>query len=90
MEGKLIIKAPMLVIYSLESIRRRFIWGEEVDKNNIPWVKWDQVIAPKYVRELGVDSVVDLNWALLSKWKWLYKVKFSFLWIKVLFAIHCQ
>lgn len=39
------------------------------------------------IRSRGIR---DLNLALLSKWKWLYKTKPEALWVKVICAIHKQ
>ncbi|KAI3752502.1 hypothetical protein L2E82_24535 [Cichorium intybus] len=83
-----IFKAPVKVIGSLESIRRRFLWSGSDDKRKINWVAWNVVTAPKSCGGLGVGSLNSLNIALLSKWWWRFKSeKFSF-WGSCIKAIH--
>lgn len=83
-----IFKAPLKVIGSLESIRRRFLWSGSDDKRKINWVAWNVVTAPKSSGGLGVGCLNSLNIALLSKWWWRLKSeKYSF-WGSCIKAIH--
>lgn len=61
-----------------------------MDKNVIPWVKWEDVMAPRKAGGLCVRSIRDLNLALLSKWKWNFKTNPEALWVKVIKSIHHQ
>ncbi|KAJ0938893.1 putative RNA-directed DNA polymerase [Helianthus annuus] len=63
-------KAPSKVIKSLDSIRRKFLWGGSLSNNKISWVRWDKVLKPKSKGGLGVNCLKTLNMALLAKWKW--------------------
>ncbi|GJZ52405.1 putative RNA-directed DNA polymerase, eukaryota, reverse transcriptase zinc-binding domain protein, partial [Tanacetum coccineum] len=62
-------KAPIGTINKLESIRRKFFWGDNMEENKIAWIAWDKVIAPLKNRGLGIGSLLSCNQAMLSKWK---------------------
>ncbi|GJU73335.1 putative RNA-directed DNA polymerase, eukaryota, reverse transcriptase zinc-binding domain protein [Tanacetum coccineum] len=38
--------SPIGTINKLESIRRKFFWGDNMEENKIAWIAWDKVIAP--------------------------------------------
>lgn len=83
-----IFKAPKKVIDSLESMRRRFVWGGDMEKKKICWVSWSKVMAPKEKGGLGLGSLRALNLSLLVKWWWRYKVENDSLWRKVIQGLH--
>lgn len=83
-------KMPCQVIKKLEGLRRRFLWGGDLEKKGISWVSWKDVIAPKEIGGLGVGSIKDANTALLCKWRWKFKENAEALWVKVIKAIHGQ
>ncbi|KAK1416690.1 hypothetical protein QVD17_25805 [Tagetes erecta] len=85
-----LFKMPSAVVRKLEGLRRDFLWGGGSDKRSIPWVKWESVMAPREVGGLGIGSIRDLNIALLTKWKWSFKVNSSALWVNVIKAVHWQ
>ncbi|KAK1413781.1 hypothetical protein QVD17_35564 [Tagetes erecta] len=85
-----LFKAPVKVIKELESIRRRFLWGNTRDGRGIAWVKWADVIAQKSAGGCGVGSIRDMNLSLLAKWIWRFRKEPAALWAKVINAIHTQ
>nr|GEY09360.1 RNA-directed DNA polymerase, eukaryota, reverse transcriptase zinc-binding domain protein [Tanacetum cinerariifolium] len=52
------------------------------------WVKWKSVLSSKKKGGLGVSSVYALNRALMFKWIWQFFTQGSFLWARVIKAIH--
>ncbi|GKE77976.1 hypothetical protein Tco_1544096 [Tanacetum coccineum] len=41
------IKVPSSILKSLESIRSRFLNGQDPKSNKASWVKWNKVLTPK-------------------------------------------
>ncbi|KAJ9565542.1 hypothetical protein OSB04_001508 [Centaurea solstitialis] len=80
-------KAPNKVLSSLESIRRRFFWGEVNQSRKINWVVWNKVLRDKKSGGLGIGSLKALNLAMLSKWHWREKVEPNAKWKHVISAI---
>ena len=62
--------APIGIIEELEKIQRQFIWRGGSEKTTVHWVAWDKLKAPKDVGGAGLDSLRNLNLALLAKWWW--------------------
>ncbi|GJY25068.1 RNA-directed DNA polymerase, eukaryota, reverse transcriptase zinc-binding domain protein [Tanacetum coccineum] len=60
-------KAPKKTIDRLESIRRKFFWGGNLDENKIPWITWKKVISPINQGGLGIGRLKSSNQAMLSK-----------------------
>lgn len=50
-----------------ESIKRKFLCGDDEDKNKIYLVAWDVVIKSKENRGLGVGCLNSTNLALFTK-----------------------
>ncbi|KAJ9546920.1 hypothetical protein OSB04_019463 [Centaurea solstitialis] len=63
-------KAPKKVLKTLESIRRRFLWGGDEQNRKISWVNWDRTLSDKSKGGLGIGSLRALNLAMLGKWWW--------------------
>ncbi|KAJ9538095.1 hypothetical protein OSB04_030828 [Centaurea solstitialis] len=80
-------KAPNKVLSSLESIRRRFFWGEVNQSRKINWVAWNKALRDKKSGGLGIGSLKALNLAMLSKWHWREKVEPNAKWKHVISAI---
>ena len=54
--------APIGIINTLESIRRKFLWGTNDDgKRKVNWVSWQKLISPKKAGDLGLGSLRALN-----------------------------
>ncbi|KAJ9560558.1 hypothetical protein OSB04_005718 [Centaurea solstitialis] len=80
-------KAPNKVLNSLESIRRKFFWGEVNHSRKINWVAWEKVLRDKKSGGLGIGSLKALNMAMLAKWWWREKVEPNAKWKLVISAI---
>ena len=84
-----LFKAPVKVIDSIETLRRRFIWGiNEQGRNKISWISWQKTIAPKNLGGLGIGSLQVANRALLCKWWWRMLNNDSDMWVKVIRSFH--
>ncbi|KAJ0589790.1 putative RNA-directed DNA polymerase [Helianthus annuus] len=81
-------RAPVKVVKDLEALIRKFLWGGSSDCKKVHWVAWDRVASPIDSGGLGLQHLRDVNFALLSKWGWRYKIEFDNLWVKVVNAIH--
>ncbi|GJS39908.1 RNA-directed DNA polymerase, eukaryota, reverse transcriptase zinc-binding domain protein, partial [Tanacetum coccineum] len=62
--------------------------GGDKDNTNMPWVKWDTILASLDQGGLGVGSLKAFNLALLQKWRWRLITKPNSLLVKVIKAIH--
>ncbi|GKD51186.1 hypothetical protein Tco_1280162 [Tanacetum coccineum] len=62
------VKAPISIINKLETIRRRFLWGGNIEENKIAWIAWDKIMSPLIQGGLGVGSLRTCNQAMLCKW----------------------
>nr|GEX44056.1 putative RNA-directed DNA polymerase, eukaryota, reverse transcriptase zinc-binding domain protein [Tanacetum cinerariifolium] len=51
-------------------------------------VKWNNVLASKEMRGLGVSSFCALNRALIFKWVWRFRTQGNSIWAKVIKAMH--
>ncbi|GKA65038.1 RNA-directed DNA polymerase, eukaryota, reverse transcriptase zinc-binding domain protein [Tanacetum coccineum] len=81
-------KALRVVINSLESLRNKFFIGAKFDEKKLTWVAWKKVLSCKESRELGVNSLLALNHALLFKWIWRFRNDSDALWVRVVKSIH--
>nr|GEX44636.1 RNA-directed DNA polymerase, eukaryota [Tanacetum cinerariifolium] len=89
--GCLVLKASFLylgVLRSLESLRSRFFNGHDTNSRKASWVKWKTVLASKERGGLDVLSLYALNIGLLFKWIWRFYRQDSYLWTRVIKAIH--
>ncbi|GKV16853.1 hypothetical protein SLEP1_g27427 [Rubroshorea leprosula] len=59
---------PKQVIYELDKIRRKFLWGGVEEGRKIAWVSWDRVCCSKKEGGLGIKNLRWFNMALLGKW----------------------
>ncbi|KAJ9567589.1 hypothetical protein OSB04_003555 [Centaurea solstitialis] len=85
-----IYKAPNKVLNTLETIRRKFFWGELEQSKKINWISWNKVLRYKQSGGLGIGSLKALNLALLSKWHWREKIEPNALWNRVISAASCS
>lgn len=83
-----LFRAPMEVIKKLESLRQRFFWGGTDEVRKIAWVKWDK--APQKVKlgGLNIGSLKAINWALLAKWWWRFRVEENRPWVKIIKSVY--
>ncbi|GKV42304.1 hypothetical protein SLEP1_g49718 [Rubroshorea leprosula] len=61
-------KIPKGILYSLDKIRRNFLWGGSREENKIKWVSWERVCRKKVCGGLGVKNLRKFNLALMGKW----------------------
>ncbi|GJW90119.1 RNA-directed DNA polymerase, eukaryota, partial [Tanacetum coccineum] len=83
-----IFKVPKGVLKIMESLRSNFFNGVASSDRKITWVAWDNILASKKNRGLGVSSYYALNRALLLKWVWRFISCDGSLWFKVVQAIY--
>ncbi|GKD46697.1 hypothetical protein Tco_1271342 [Tanacetum coccineum] len=81
-------KALIFVINKLDTIRRRFFWGVNIEENKIAWIAWDKIMSPLIHGGLSVGSLWTCNQAMLYKWWWRYHVKSDATWCKLIHSIH--
>nr|GEX77340.1 RNA-directed DNA polymerase, eukaryota [Tanacetum cinerariifolium] len=87
-----IYKVPMGVLNKIESIRRRFFIGADVNKRKLSMIGWQKVLDSKKKGALGVSSFFALNRALLFKWIWRFISHGTSLWscfIQAMYGDHC-
>lgn len=58
---------PMTMIKELQRLRSVFFLGADLGNRSMYWVRWDKVLAPKYVGGLGVGNLFAFNRALLLR-----------------------
>ncbi|GKV48453.1 hypothetical protein SLEP1_g55266 [Rubroshorea leprosula] len=61
-------KIPKGILFSLDKIRRNFLWGGMGERKKISWVNWERVCRSKENGGLGVKDLRKFNIALLGKW----------------------
>lgn len=61
---------PMGLCNDIESLIRKFWWGQNVDRRKIHWVKWETLFQSKFVRGMSFKDLVLFNEALLVKQAW--------------------
>lgn len=84
----LLFRASNFVIDFLERCQRRFLWGSNEEKSWIHWVACKFVLVPKDKGWMGIGSMISLNWVLLFKWIWQFKMNPDSLWRKVICETH--
>ncbi|GJX14579.1 hypothetical protein Tco_0206337 [Tanacetum coccineum] len=81
-------KAPTTIIKKLESTRRNFFWGGNLDEKKMAWITWDKVIAPLNQGGLSIGSLKISNQAMLAKWWWCFLLDDKALLRKIIVSIH--
>ncbi|XP_057720141.1 uncharacterized protein LOC130934601 [Arachis stenosperma] len=75
---------PKTVAEKLISLQRRFLLSTEEERQRLPFMKWEVVMAPKKAGGLGVGDAVIRNTALLFKWWWRFSKQDCPLWKKII------
>nr|GEU65074.1 RNA-directed DNA polymerase, eukaryota [Tanacetum cinerariifolium] len=81
-------KVSKSVLNVMESLRRNFFNGVNVDDRKIACVQWNKVLASKKHGGLGVSSFSALNRALLFKWVWRFISQENSLWFCFISTLH--
>ncbi|KAJ9552868.1 hypothetical protein OSB04_016913 [Centaurea solstitialis] len=74
--------------YRFGKLCKSKVCGIGVRDDEICWVNWSTLIAPKKLGGLGVGSIKAANISILIKWWWRLRNESHSLWAKVIYAIH--
>ncbi|KAL4564114.1 hypothetical protein LXL04_028166 [Taraxacum kok-saghyz] len=67
---------------------RNFFWGILMGERGINWINWDKVCSRTESGGLGVIRLEHVNFSLLSKWIWRFKMEEDALWVKIIKCLH--
>nr|GEU75016.1 RNA-directed DNA polymerase, eukaryota [Tanacetum cinerariifolium] len=83
-----IYKTLVGVLRKMESIRRRFFNGADINENKMSMMGWEKIMASRKKGGLGISSFFAQNSALLFKCIWRFRSKDSTLWYRVIKAMY--
>ena len=60
-------KLPLGLCNEIETLIKKFLWGQEGDRRKIHWVKWEEMTKSKTIRGMGFRDLAMFNDSLLAK-----------------------
>ncbi|GKB49946.1 RNA-directed DNA polymerase, eukaryota [Tanacetum coccineum] len=82
------IIAPLGVLRDLESLRRKFFNGADINEKRFSMISWNKILASKQKGGLGVSSFFALNRSLLFKWVWRFLSQDASLWHRLIAVLY--
>lgn len=77
---------PITILNKLTQIIRDFWWGHDRDRRKMHFLRWDWFNLPKEKGGLGLQSLSELNQALVAKLAWRFLHDQDALWVRILQA----
>ena len=63
-------KLPITLCHEIESLVRKFWWGQRGDRRKVHWVKWEDMCQHKDQGGMGFKDLTMFNEAMLTKLAW--------------------
>lgn len=83
-----IFKAPIKTITNLETLRRKFFWGGNVNEDKLSWIAWKKVCSKRKNGGLNIGSLLASNFAMLAKWWWRFRIEKDAYWQRIIRSIY--